>query len=59
MTISEAAEHSKRELYVLFKKATNSLWRSAMHVNWSVTLFLGWRLKEGKLSTIYDFFIGT
>lgn len=40
-TISEAAEHRKRELDVLFKKAMKNLWRSAMHENWSVTPILG------------------
>lgn len=33
---------------VLFKKAMNKLWRSAMHVNRAVTLVHCQRLKEGK-----------
>lgn len=37
----------KRGVDVLFKKATNKLWRSAMHVNRAVTLVHCQRLKEG------------
>ena len=56
--ISEALDHCKRELDVLFKKAMNNLWRSTMHVNWSVTPFLGPRLKKEQQSKIYGRFIG-
>lgn len=39
---------------VLFKKATKSIWRSSMHVNWAVTLDHCQKLKEGKTKLHFE-----
>lgn len=41
VALSEAVDHCKGGLDVLFKKAMDNLWRSTMHADQSVTLFLG------------------